>query len=657
MDKPSLIKKIKALDTLTNSEKADLIALLNNTKRYGLVWEDKPEDVERDLLTMLPILQEVPEKRILASEIINVESKQVGNKKLVSGAGTISMFPNEAENSETQISLEESPSPSGESRGGVPNHILIEGDNLHALTALTFTHKGKIDVIYIDPPYNTGNKDFKYNDSFVDREDTYRHSKWLSFMHKRLEIALHLLSTKGVIFISIDDNEQAQLKILCDEIFGEGNFIGNVIRATGTTTGQDTGGLGKAFDYLLVYSKGLGFQIGGIPLEEHDLKRYNLVDKKGNFSILQLRRTGGEDRREDRPTMFFPIKSPDGTDIYPYGPSGYESRWRVGPDRVKKMLKEDLLYFKNDGVEWKVYYKYYSENRTKRPSNLWNDIDGNKKAQIEVKDIFNDKVFDTPKPIQLITRILQLTTNPDDDNIVLDFFAGSGTTLQSILLLNAEDGGNRQCILVTNNENNICEGVTYERNKRVIQGYTNAKGVLVPGLTINNLRYFKTGFVPSAKTETNRRLLTSASTELLQIKEDCYIVITSESGFNPAHCCICTNGLGKYLVIVYHSRRQHEVIEQLCRFIQDIPDLQGKVRIYAFSPETEVLVDDFYSVADKINAVPLPDAIYNAYRATFKTLKLEKKKFASTLGEPEVTGSDDSEADSQPELFDQNGEE
>ena len=167
--------RIQQLEGLTNDEKAALLELLNTRKKYGLVWEDKPEQVEEELRSKIPVFTEVKDRAI------------------------INDIPTEH----------------------YPNHLLIEGDNLQALTTLAYTHEGKIDVIYIDPPYNTGNKDFIYNDHFVDSEDSYRHSKWLSFMSRRLEIAKRLLSEKGVIFISIDDNEQANLKLLCDEVFGE----------------------------------------------------------------------------------------------------------------------------------------------------------------------------------------------------------------------------------------------------------------------------------------------------------------------------------------------------------------------------------------------------------------------------------------------------
>ena len=187
INKQELASTIRNLQELTDEQKSALLELLHEKKQYGLVWENHEEDVEEQLREQLPVLKEVPEHRILS------EDKDA------------------------------------------PNHILIEGDNLHALTSLCYTHEGKIDVIYIDPPYNTGNKDFVYNDSFVDSEDGYRHSKWLSFMEKRLRIAKKLLSDKGVIFISIDDNEQANLKLLCDEMFGERNYLNNFAWITNIT--------------------------------------------------------------------------------------------------------------------------------------------------------------------------------------------------------------------------------------------------------------------------------------------------------------------------------------------------------------------------------------------------------------------------------------
>lgn len=384
-------------------------------------------------------------------------------------------------------------------------NLVLKGDNLDSLKILKNHYSGKIRSIYIDPPYNTTSDEFIYPDKF-DKEETevlglanlsesdfarmdfsfktkQSHNGWLAFMYPRLLLARDLLSKDGVIFISIDDNEQANLKLLCDDVFGDENFVGSIVRATGTTTDQGGSGLGKSFDYLLVYSKLPEVEMGGLGLTEKDVLRYNLEDERGKFSILQLRRTGSQDRRGDRPNMFFPMISPDNTEIFPIGPTGYESRWRVGKAKAKQMVEENLIYWKkNDAGEWVCYFKYYLEGRTKRPSNLWTDVEGNKKAQIEMKALFAEKVFDTPKPTDLIEKCLQISTSNEDD-IILDFFAGSGTTGQAVMQLNAKDGGNRKFILcqidepikedkpaykfcVENNLPPVISSITIERIKR-----------------------------------------------------------------------------------------------------------------------------------------------------------------------------------------------
>ena len=180
-----------------------------------------------------------------------------------------------------------------------------------------------------------------------------------------------------------------------------------------------------------------------------------------------LRKTGGEDRREDRPSMYYPIFAPDGTEVYPIAPSGYESRWRCQESTYHNLVKEHRIEWKKDKKGWKVYQKFYLEGRTKQPGNLWVGIEGNKKATITLKNVLGNNVFSFPKPIELITRIIQIATN--SDSIILDFFAGSGTTGHAVLQYNAERTNSNRCfILCTNNENNICREVTYERIKRVI---------------------------------------------------------------------------------------------------------------------------------------------------------------------------------------------
>ena len=298
MDKELLIAKIKELSGLTNDEKADLLGLLRSHKKYGLVWEDKPEDVVLNLKENQPILTEVKEKAIISD---NTDA---------------------------------------------PNHILIEGDNLEALTALSYTHEGKIDVIYIDPPYNTGNKDFIYNDSYVDSEDSYRHSKWLSFMHKRLKIAKQLLSDKGVIFISIDDNEQANLKLLCDEVFGSENFRNTLLvrRRTKTLNLQfaDNGlkSQNVGAEYALVYSK------SNFLFREMRIKKKELPSK-GSWNVFWS--------NADRPTMRY--------ELLGFTPTSGQWRWskEMAEDAVRN-YNDYLLYFAHLSLE--DYWE--STGRTKK---------------------------------------------------------------------------------------------------------------------------------------------------------------------------------------------------------------------------------------------------------------------------------------------------
>ncbi|MFC1136308.1 site-specific DNA-methyltransferase [Pasteurella multocida] len=350
-------------------------------------------------------------------------------------------------------------------------NLLIKGDNLEVLKHLKNAYANKVKMIYIDPPYNTGSDGFVYQDdrkftpeqlaklANMPIDDAKRvldftakksnsHSAWLTFMYPRLYIARELLKEDGVIFISIDDNEQAQLKLLCDEVFGEENFLGKISRATGTTTGQGATDIGSSLDYLLIYRKTDLFNLNGISLSKEDEKRFSDEDEKGKYSILQLRKTGNADRKEDRPLMYFPIISPTGEEVYPIGPTGYESRWRVGENKYKQLVAESMIVWKEArNGSMTPYVKYYLEGRTKQVSNLWNDLDGNKKGSLELKELLNAKnVFDNPKPVQLIIRCMEIAT--DFNDCILDFFAGSGTTAHAVMQLNAEDSGNRQFICV-----------------------------------------------------------------------------------------------------------------------------------------------------------------------------------------------------------------
>ena len=353
-------------------------------------------------------------------------------------------------------------------------NVYISGDNLDALKHLVKSYSGKVKCIYIDPPYNTGSDGFVYNDKFkftaeeleeklsISEEQAQRifamttrgaasHAAWLTFMMPRLQYAKDLLSDDGVIFISIDDNEQANLKLLCDYVFGEECFIGNIVRPTGQTTGQDSGGLGSSFDYMLAYSKNADFELNGLELTEKDKLRFQDQDDVGFYAYDQLRKTGSNDKREDRPNMYYGIENPDGEILYPIAAAGYESCWRVEKKTYDNLVKEGFILWKKskreDGEIWWPYVKYYLDGRTKRPSPLWADLEGNKKAAREVRDLFDGvKVFDYPKPVDLLERVVQIATAPD--SIIVDFFGGSSTTAHAVMQKNSEDGGNRKYILV-----------------------------------------------------------------------------------------------------------------------------------------------------------------------------------------------------------------
>lgn len=608
MNKYELAKKINELEGLTNDEKSELIKLLRSQKKYGLVWEDKPEDTEQRMVNEQPVLVEVPERAILSDD------------------------------------------------AEAPNHILIEGDNLEALTALSYTHAGKIDVIYIDPPYNTGNKDFIYNDSFVDKEDGYRHSKWLSFMNKRLKIAKNLLSDKGVIFISIDDNEQAPLKLLCDEIFGERNFVAKFDwrKKTGANDAKD---IAVITESILLYSNSkvlaVEREIWNRDEGSRNMKRFKFSDEfvetRGKYYLDTLDRGG----LQYSDSMNYGIEAPDGGMIYPNGRSEFVNDgwiWKWGKDKVKWGLENKFLEFvkskKSSGSKYTIKYKVYENvdnegNIRKKVGRAFTNFilePINQQGNSELMALFGEVPFSNPKPLGLLQYLLN--TIVIKDVTILDFFAGSGTTLHATMQLNAEDGGHRQCILVTNNENGICENVTYERNRRVIQGYTTPKGEKVPGLTRNNLRYYKTKFVPRDKSPKNLRNLMALSTDMLCIHNDTY----SEKSFagkninNKIARYFESNDGTKRMLVIYRAEAIQALVELMKQEFKNAESKEnGKLMVYVFSPNGYAYDDEFEDVADYISLCAMPDAVQNAYRRV-----LPKKRQAQLLDD--VAEETDSEA-------------
>lgn len=405
------LRMLSFLETLRKNNQDDISSLrvINeievalNEKKYGLVWENHVENVDILIDKSIPVLEDIIERKI-----------ELNNK--------------------------------------TPYNFLIEGDNLHALKILEKTHRGKVDVIYIDPPYNTGSKDFIYDDNYVNIDDSYRHSKWLSFMSKRLILARLLLKKSGFIAISIDDSEQAQLKLLCDEIFGEGNFIAELIWKKKKGGGNDSKYIATEHEYIIVFAKDKTHLDNiFIPHDVDYIKRYKECDEKGRFFWDTFKRKSGK--------QYYPIKCPDGT-ILEYDDNGDRISWLRSEERFYKDLAEGEVRLIKVNDKWSVHFKQRMPIG-KKPRSILDDLgttaDGT--ALLE-KVLMKTGIFDNPKPIELIKHLISYKPK---DSLVLDFFAGSGTTGHAVMELNQSDGGNRRFILCTNNQNNIAEEVTYKR--------------------------------------------------------------------------------------------------------------------------------------------------------------------------------------------------
>ncbi len=468
---------------------------------------------------------------------------------------------------------------------------------------LNYTHEKAIDVIYIDPPYNTGNKDFKYNDKYVDFEDAYRHSKWLSFMEKRLKLAKNILKNTGVIFISIDDNEVAQLKLLCDEVFGESNFVANIIWQKAYSPVNLRKLFSANHDFILCYAKNISvLQLNQLPRTEESEKRYKNPDNdpRGPWKSTDL--SVGPAVKEN----IYEINTPKGRKVLP--PKGRS--WVLSKKRFQEFLKDKRIWFGMNNNSVPSIKKFLSEVKSgMTPLTIWlyQEVGHNQDAKKEIKLILQEELpFETPKPLELIQRILKLSSSKK--SIIIDFMAGSGTTGHAVLKLNKEDNGQRKFILCTDNENSICSNVCYPRVKKVIEGYKNSDGDKIKGLS-GNLEYFKTDFVDAEPTDKNKKKLTEEATDMLCIKEG-----TFESAFAKATA-------GKSFKIYRNSNHYTGIIfDQLAipEFKKAIKDIKGRFSVYVFSLSDEIFDEEFADIKQKVKLSPIPEAILRVYRRIFK---------------------------------------
>lgn len=549
-------------------------------KKYGLVWDEEkePEKVVTECKEKLPVLKEVKDKEIVSDKTKNY-------------------------------------------------NILIEGDNYHALSTLNYTHKGKIDAIYIDPPYNTGGNDFVYNDKIIDKLDTYRHSKWLSFMEKRLRLAKSLLKTKGTIFISIDDNEVAQLKLLCNDIFGENNFISQIIIQT-NKGGRDYLPIAVTHEYVICYGNSDEVEFNELPKE---MKLFNLEDEQGPYEARELRNRNPKFNRENRPNLYYSfyanpkVRDKHGycqvyltkvkgcVEVFPRNSEGKDSCWRWGKTLSQKNIVFDnpsksqiVAKQKKDGG-WNVYEK--SRKFTTKAKSIWDETEMRTElGTILVRSIFGKNVFDHPKPAPLIEKILKISSQKE--SIVLDFFAGSGTTAQAVLTLNNLDGGNRKFILCTNNESNngsklkIATDICHPRIEKVIKGYKNSKGEKVAGLG-GNLKYFRTDFVGASPTDKNKRDLVNKCTEMLCLKENAFEEVLKGKDF------AIFKDSDKHLGIIYDE-------DAIDDFKKEAKKIEGNFVVYVFSLDQDAHEQRFKDMKGRLKLNPIPEVILAVYRRIFK---------------------------------------
>ena len=551
-------------DEMTKEELIEYINSLNEEKngKYGLIWdrEKEPEKIVVDCDKYIPILSE-------------------DRKKTIENDGN--------------------------------DNILIEGDNFHSLSVLNYTHHESIDVIYIDPPYNTGNKDFIYNDRFIDLEDSYRHSKWLNFMEKRLRLARNLLKDTGTIMLSIDDNEFAQLKLLCDKIFGDRNFIGNFI-VNAAPNGRDYGAMAKQHEYCLLYAKNIK-EVYSRKIKDTD-KKFTYQDEIGGFNIHPLYNSNVAFTPANRPNLYYPFyvnptPKEDGfyeislekengyIEVYPPMSVKGDAQfvWRWGRVKSEENINKEIIGHKvND--EFRIVQKMRHSEKLIR-SLLIDSIYSTRRGTAELEKILGKKTFTYPKPKDLIKVLIEATC--PDGGVVLDFFAGSGTTGQAVLELNKDDSGNRRFIICTNNEGGICTKVTYPRLKNIMNGLNKCEKLG------GNLKYFNTEFVSNNGTRDQLYYdLTEKCIPMLCVKSDTYELVEKNKEFaiysnldKTEYSCVYFDIFGEY----FES------------FLEKVKSINEHKNLYIFSLSEYISEENFKGITN-YSIEPIPYKILDLYK-------------------------------------------
>lgn len=561
----------KNLSDYSKEELIEIIKGLKRRKKFGLVWEEKPEEVVRLCETELPVIEEVTEKAL----------SQVDD---------------------------------------APTNVIIEGDNYHSLSVLNYTHSGKADVIYIDPPYNTESKDFRYNDKYIDKEDTYRHSKWLSFMGNRLRLAKTLLDDSGVILVSINENELFNLKLLCDEIFNPDNYLTCFtvkVRHEDRILKGDKD-FHEVTEYLLMYRKSSRFKT-------IKRKKDNTSNDEYVYQIEELTSTPKTVKMGNKEVQVF---APDEYKVIKLEASSKNLKKINIRGSIKEGNSSGRFFMAhidklkdNYGYLYKVpnmggdafSHRYFQAAASEKRKNghYFQGVPVNREDvknvpypnYVDFEAAFNNVGYEGgiefrngKKPIAFLRHFFELATDKKDA-LIMDFFAGSGSTGEAVMRMN-DDGGNRRFILCTNNENAIAEEVTYPRIKNVIDGYGAFKGIPA------NVRYFRTALVSKQQTDDQTRIeLVARSTDMICLRED-----TFENVIDTKYFKVFGNA-DHYAAIIFEP----ETIDLLKDALSKLNDTKP-VHIYVFSLSNDTYESDFADLDRVHDLRPIPESILEVYR-------------------------------------------
>jgi adenine-specific DNA-methyltransferase len=535
-------------------------------------------------------------------------------------------------------------------------------------------------LIYIDPPYNTGARDWTYNNNYVDAKDPYKHTKWLSFMNHRLRIAKNLLKSDGIICVTIDDHEMPRLWCLLEEIFGEKNHLGTVVIRNNPKGRKTNRKVSLIHEYAIFFGRTAASKIHKISVEVESKTHTYKKDKDGTWYLpVNLRKQGVDSLAKTRSgkisDRYYPIyydpktgrittKTKLKMKILPIDVDGEKRIWRRGKEDIDDMFDKGDLWYQKTKYGDQIYFKFRGGLDGEPPQSIWLDSTFSASeygTQILDKILGVREAFPFPKSPHAVAECIRVASNKKDA-IVLDFFAGSGTTGQAVLELNKQDGGNRRFILCTNNENRICDEITYPRISNVIKGYkfkgkqteqlfeekitySNLKdpddlietiertklerqnefddfdvkvedGFLRLYGTRNvsdvrkglggNLKFYRTDFVDADPSDKNKRKMVAKSTEMLCLKEECFDEVKEGHKFK-----IFTNGQGKLLGIIYDD----DGIEP---FKKEAKKMKKHFVVYVFSLDESAREDEFEDVEDLVELKPIPAVILNVYRRIFK---------------------------------------